>query len=80
MGVAKVAVTIQESTLKRLDQLVRQAAYPSRSRIVQEALEEKLSRIDRGRLARESAKLDRKEERELADMGLSEELSEWPAY
>ncbi len=35
MGVAKVAVTIQESVLKRLDRLVQKSMYPSRSRIDQ---------------------------------------------
>ena len=70
MSVAKVAVTIQEGVLKRLDRLVRNSVYPSRSRIIQEAVEEKLARLDRSRLARECAKLDPKEERELA--GLNE--------
>lgn len=80
MSVAKVAVTIQESVLKRLDRLVDKSVYPSRSRIIQEAVEEKLARLDRGRLARECAKLDRNEERELAELGLPTEISQWPEY
>lgn len=80
MSVEKVAVTIQAGLLKRLDRLVQKSVYPSRSRIIQEAVEEKLARLDRSRLARECAKLDRKEERKLADLGLSTEVPEWPAY
>lgn len=80
MAVAKVAVTIQENVLDRLDRLVEKSVYPSRSRIIQEAVEEKLARLDRSRLARECAKLDRKEERDMAELGLSAEASEWPEY
>ncbi len=80
MSVAKVAVTIQESVLKRVDRLVQKSFYPSRSRLIQEAVEEKLARLDRSRLARECAKLNPREERELAEIGLSAEISEWPEY
>jgi metal-responsive CopG/Arc/MetJ family transcriptional regulator len=80
VSVAKVAVTIQSGLLKRLDRLVRKSVYPSRSRIIQEAVEEKLARLERSRLARECSKLDPKEERKLADLGLSTEASEWPDY
>jgi metal-responsive CopG/Arc/MetJ family transcriptional regulator len=80
VSVAKGAVTIQSGLLKRLDRLVRKSVYPSRSRIIQEAVEEKLARLERSRLARECSKLDPKEERKLADLGLSTEASEWPDY
>jgi hypothetical protein len=36
--------------------------------------------MDNGRLARECAKLDRREERALADDGLASEAAEWPEY
>ena len=80
MSVAKVAVTIQESVLKRVDRLVQKSLYPSRSRLIQEAVEEKLARLDRSRLALECAKLNPREERELAEIGLPAEISEWPEY
>ena len=41
---------------------------------------EKLDRLRRGRLARESAKLDPKEEKALAEEGLGAELETWPEY
>ena len=80
MARSKVAITLDERTLDRLDKLVEQSVFPSRSRAIQEAVQEKLARLDRSRLARESAKLDRAFEKALAEEGLSEELSQWPAY
>ncbi len=66
--------------MERLDQLVAKKVFPSRSRAIQEALEEKLTRMARTRLAEECAKLDRISEQSLADEGLSEALQEWPEY
>lgn len=80
MNRAKVAVSLEQATLGRLDQLVRNAVFPSRSQAIQIAVEEKLERMERSRLARECAKLDRGFEKALADEGMSEDLSAWPAY
>ena len=80
MSTAKIAITIEEETLRRLDNLVRKRFFRSRSRAIQDSIKEKLERIDRGRLARESAKLDPKFERALAEEGIAEELSKWPEY
>lgn len=77
---AKVAITIDRRLLGRVDALVSQRAFPSRSSAIQKAVEEKLARIDRSRLARECAKLDRKTEQALADQGLDRDLAEWPEY
>ena len=80
MGAAKVAITIDEHLLERIDQLVANKRFPNRSRAIQDAVREKLERLERGRLARECAKLDPKIERELADEGLAGDLSEWPEF
>lgn len=80
MSRSKVAISLDESTLDRLDRLVRKQVFPSRSQAVQEAVEEKLARLERSRLARECAKLDPAFEKALAEEGLSEDLSEWPEY
>ena len=80
MPATKVAITIERELLERLDQLVRERVYPNRSRAIQEAVREKLRRLDHGRLARECAKLDPELEQTLADEGLSTELAEWPEY
>ena len=58
MACAKIAISLNKDTVERLDRLVVEGVYPSRSRAIQEALEERLSRLSRDRLARECAKLD----------------------
>ena len=80
MASDKVAITIDKELLRRLDRLVAERRFPSRSRAVQEAVEEKLARLERTRLASESAKLDRRLEQALADEGLKGEAEEWPEY
>jgi metal-responsive CopG/Arc/MetJ family transcriptional regulator len=80
MPAAKVAITIDEQLLKRIDRLVAQRKFPNRSRAIQEAMRDKLERLDRGRLARECAKLKKGVERRMADEGLAEDLEEWPEF
>jgi metal-responsive CopG/Arc/MetJ family transcriptional regulator len=80
MSTTKVAVSIDSDLIAEVDQLVARDVFPNRSKAIQEALRDKLSRLKRTRLARESAKLDRKEEQAMADEGLALEQSEWPAY
>ena len=80
MAAAKVAISLDEGVLTRLDRLVRQRAFPNRSKAIEQAVKEKLERLDRSRLARECAKLDPAFEKALADEGLSGELAEWPEY
>ena len=80
MSTLKVAITLDEKTLTKLDRLVKARVFPNRSRAIQEAVEEKLNRIDRRRLARECSKLDPDFEKRLAEEGFSEELAKWPEY
>ncbi len=80
MARAKVAISLDESTLDRLDRLVKKNVFPSRSQAIEEAVAEKLARIERSRLAQECAKLDPAFEKALAEEGLSEDLAEWPEY
>ncbi len=80
MGRSKVAISIDKSTLNRLDKLVQQQVFPSRSQAIEEAVTEKLARLERSRLAQECAKLDPAFEKALAEEGLSEDLAEWPEY
>jgi metal-responsive CopG/Arc/MetJ family transcriptional regulator len=80
MARSKVAITLDETTLDRLDSLVRRRVFDNRSQAIQEAVSEKLQRLERSRLARECAKLDPRFEKALADEGLSQELDEWPEY
>ncbi|MGD0946550.1 MAG: ribbon-helix-helix domain-containing protein [Candidatus Binatia bacterium] len=80
MPAAKVAISLDADVLARVDRLVRQQVFPNRSKAIEEAVKEKLERLDRSRLARECAKLDPVSEKALADEGLSGELAEWPEY
>jgi metal-responsive CopG/Arc/MetJ family transcriptional regulator len=80
MPAAKVAITIEEQLLKRIDRLVAQRKFPNRSRAIQEAVRDKLDRLERGRLARECAKLNPASERKMADEGLAGDLDEWPEF
>ena len=80
MGRSKIAITLEEKFLEELDRLVRERVFQNRSQAIQSAVEEKLERLQRRRLAQECAKLDPEEEKLLAEEGLTEDLSEWPAY
>jgi metal-responsive CopG/Arc/MetJ family transcriptional regulator len=80
MGKSKVAISLNVSTLSRLDKLVQKRLYPNRSQAIEEAVAEKLARIEKSRLAQECAKLDPAFEKALAEEGLSEDLAEWPEY
>ena len=80
MGTSKIAISLDEKLLGRLDGLVRKRVFPSRSRAIQAAVEEKIARLERTRLARECAKLDPDLETALAEEGLSRDLGEWPEY
>jgi metal-responsive CopG/Arc/MetJ family transcriptional regulator len=80
MGTAKIAITIEEELLNELDHLVSANAFPNRSRAIQEAIREKLSRLNRSRLARECARLDPKHEQAMAEEGFALDIQEWPEY
>ncbi len=80
MASAKVAITLEEEQLSQLDRWVREGRYPNRSKAIQAAVREKLERSRRRRLVDEAAKLDPKEERELAEEGFAAGSETWPAY
>ena len=80
MATAKIAISLDEGTVKRLDRLVKNRIFPSRSKVIQDAVEEKLKKLEKGRLAREWAKLDPEFEKALAEEDFSEEIDQWPEY
>ena len=77
MATTKIAISIDAKTVQRVDELVASAGYPSRSRLFQEAVEDKLVRLSRSRLAEQCALLDPAEEQEMADEFSPEELERW---
>ena len=80
MAASKIAITIEKNILRRLDYLVKSKIFPNRSKAIQSAVEEKLSRMEKSRLARECSKLDPNYEHAIAEEGFSAELEEWPEY
>lgn len=80
MPKTKVAVTIDSELLERVDDLVSRQRFRNRSQAVESALAEKLARLARRRLAEESAKLDPREEQQLAEEGLAATQDSWPDY
>jgi Arc/MetJ-type ribon-helix-helix transcriptional regulator len=80
MNAAKITISIDHDLLKRLDLLVQNHVFPNRSQAVQAAVEEKIGRVKKTRLATECAKLNPKEEQAFADLGLAAEANDWPPY
>jgi Arc/MetJ-type ribon-helix-helix transcriptional regulator len=80
MGASKIAITLDNNMVKKLDMLVKSNIFPNRSKAIQEAVVEKLTRMEKSRLAQECTKLDPDFEQSLAEEGFSSELEEWPEY
>jgi metal-responsive CopG/Arc/MetJ family transcriptional regulator len=80
MSVAKVTVSIESDVLRQLDRLVTEKVFPNRSQAVDTAVKEKIARLNKSRLMRACELLDPFEERALAEIGASADLSEWPEY
>lgn len=68
MSAQKIAIAIDSKVLAELDRWVTRKRFSNRSRVITEAVVEKLARMGRGRLARECAKLDVRDERKMADL------------
>ncbi len=80
MSTMKVAITLEKETLAKLDRVIRKRTFPNRSKAIQAAVQEKLERMEQSRLARESAKLDRKFEQRMAEEGFGVDLDQWREY
>lgn len=76
----KVAITIEKGLIIKLDRMVSEGKYSSRSSAIEDAVIERLTKVEKLRLAEESSKLDPVFEQALADEGLAGDLSEWPEY
>jgi metal-responsive CopG/Arc/MetJ family transcriptional regulator len=80
MPKTKVALTLDADLVERVDELVAKQMFRNRSQAVEAALADKVHRLARTRLARESAKLTPANEKRLADEGLVDALESWPEY
>jgi Arc/MetJ-type ribon-helix-helix transcriptional regulator len=79
MSSAKIAISLDPDALRQVDQLVEGGLFPSRSKLIQDAVDEKLQRMKRLRLARECAKLEPAAEQAAAEEFFQGE-AEWPEY
>lgn len=66
----RVALSLDGDTLRRLDALVAEHQFASRSQAVETAVAEKLECLAHNRLAREAGKLDPTEEKAFAEEGM----------
>lgn len=80
MAASKIAITLDNDMVKQLDMLVKSNIFPNRSKAIQEAVAEKLARMEKSRLSQECAKLDPNFEQSLAEEAFTSELEEWPEY
>jgi Arc/MetJ-type ribon-helix-helix transcriptional regulator len=80
MASVKVAITLEQETLRQVDSLVARRVFQNRSRAIQIALHEKIERVAGSRLAAECAKLDPKFEQSLAEEGMGADAAVWPEF
>ena len=80
MSKSKVAISIDDELLSKLDALVAQQIYPSRSQAFERAIRDQIEKNEKSRLSRECEKLDIGFEQQLADEGMKEDFAEWPEY
>ena len=79
MSSAKIAISLDPDSLKQMDLLVQNGLFPSRSKLIQDAIAEKLQRLRRVRLASECGKLQQDAERAAAAETFEGE-AKWPEY
>ena len=80
MSMAKIAVSIDNKQLKKIDFYVKKKIFKNRSQAFQQSISQTLEHLEHDRLAKECAKLDIHFEQEMADIGLDEDLESWPKY
>jgi metal-responsive CopG/Arc/MetJ family transcriptional regulator len=71
----KVVLTLDASLLNRVDELVAKQQFRNHSQAIEAALTEKLERLAKTRLAQECAKLDPKQEQQMAEEEATGEMS-----
>ncbi len=80
MAKTKVALTIDSGLIEQLDELVARKRFRNRSQAIEAALADRLERLARTRLARESARLNPPDEKRMADEDMGGVLESWPEY
>jgi len=76
----KVAVTVDAGLLEQVDALVAERRFANRSQAFETAVAGAVAKLLRTRLARECAKVNRREEQALAEEDLQLAADTWPEY
>ncbi|HEX4044562.1 MAG TPA: ribbon-helix-helix domain-containing protein [Gammaproteobacteria bacterium] len=79
MHTAKIAISLDETVLKKLDFYVKKHVFKNRSQAIQLSINQTLEHLEHKRLAEECMKLDPQYEQQLADEGLTQDV-EWSEY
>ena len=80
MNKSKIAITINSVVPSRLDRLIQNKLYASRSEVNAKAVEAQLQRLEYTRLSEQCALLDVDEEQAMADVGLAADAAVWAAF
>jgi metal-responsive CopG/Arc/MetJ family transcriptional regulator len=80
MSVAKIAISIDDKLLAKLDGFILQKEFKTRSQAIQIAVQNTIERLDHERLINACLQLDVHTERALADEGLTKDIEEWPEF
>ena len=80
MNKSKLAITINSVVPSRLDRLIQNKLYASRSEVNAKAVEAQMQRLEYTRLSEQCALLDVDEEQAMADVGLAADAAVWPAF
>ena len=80
MSVAKIAISIDNHLLAKLDDFIALKKFKTRSQAIQMAVQDTIDRLDHKRLIHACSQLDIDSERRLADEGLKEDFDEWPEF
>jgi metal-responsive CopG/Arc/MetJ family transcriptional regulator len=80
MSVAKIAISIDEQLLERLDAFIAQKKFKTRSQAFQVAVTKTMEQLDHRRLIDACAKLNPVVEQQMADEGLLKDSEAWPEF
>ena len=80
MSVAKIAVSIDDQLLAKLDSFIAEKKFKTRSQAIQTAVQDTVERLGHKRLIHACMQLDAHAERALADEGITKDLEEWPEF
>ena len=76
----KIAITVDEAVVRRLDLLIAANRFANRSQAIESAILDKVVSLERSRLEIECDKLDPEEEMAWAELGFAEDSASWPEY